>query len=521
MVVSVESADRKLTLIEKLAWAVGQIGESVKSSIFGAFILFYYNQILGVSATLTGLAMTIAVLTDAVSDPIIGSISDRFHSRWGRRHPFMLAAAVPMSVFIVFIFIPPEGLSQTGLFIWLAVCAVLVNFFQTLYHIPHLAMAAEISRDYMDRTSLFSFGSLFGWVTGAVFYFTMLTVFFPTQADGTNGLYSAQGYPFMALSGGIIATVAILWCVWGTRKQIPFMMSTQPIASDDLSDRLVPAGESSVRRTFDEAVELLRTAKYLFPSPSMLWSDLKVAFLSKSYRSIFVGLLCSTIVLAIEGTFGAYMGVHFWELPTEQLRWPGIGMLLALPIGTMISPAINRLLDKKLSLILPSIVAIVNGNVLIVLRLTGLFPENGDPIILPLLIFSSFIAGLVIPVIFITLDSMFADIADELELVTGKRQEGIIYSARAFAVKTARSLGLLLGGIAIDLIAFPRQSPPGTVDPDVIFRLGLLQGPGTSIFVLAALILYTRYGLDRHKHADIRRQLAERANAAKDSSDQQ
>lgn len=507
-------ADRKLTLKDKLAWAVGQIGESVKSSVFSAFILFYYNQILGVSATMTGLAMMIAVLTDAMSDPIIGSISDRFHSRWGRRHPFMFVAAVPMSIFIVLIFVPPEGLSETGLFVWLAVCAILVNFFQTLYHIPHLALAAEMSRDYMDRTSLFSFGSLFGWVTGTVFYFTMLTIFFPTMPDGQNGLYNAAGYPAMAISGAIIASIAIFWCVWGTRKQIPFLISTQPVLGEAAVEHTAQVSERPVTAALREAMATLRTVKFLFPSPSMLLSDLRVAFLSKSYRSIFVGLLCSTIVLAIEGTFGAYMGVHFWGLPTEHLRWPGIGMLLALPIGTMISPMVNRILDKKLSLILPSIVAILNGNVLIVLRLTGYFPENGDPIILPLLILSSFIAGLVIPVIFITLDSMFADIADELELATGKRQEGIIYSARAFAVKTARSLGLLLGGVAIDLIAFPRQSPPGTVDPDVIFRLGLVQGPGTSIFVMAALILYTRYGLDRHKHADIRRQLAERASAA-------
>lgn len=180
MVVSVESADRKLTLIEKLAWAVGQVGEAVKGSVFSSFILLYYNQILGVPATLVAAATMIAVLTDAFSDPIIGSISDRFKSPYGRRHPFMLAAAVPMSIFIVFIFVPPPGMSELGLVLWLAVCAILVNFFQTLYHIPHLALAAEMSRDYMERTSLFSFGSLFGWISGYAFYFIMLSVFFPS-----------------------------------------------------------------------------------------------------------------------------------------------------------------------------------------------------------------------------------------------------------------------------------------------------------------------------------------------------
>lgn len=118
------------------------------------------------------------------------------------------------------------------------------------------------------------------------------------------------------------------------------------------------------------------------------------------------------------------------------------------------------------------------------------------------------------PVIFITINSMFADIADELELSTGKRKEGIIYAARAFSTKAASSLGLIVGGIILDAIAFPAKAEPGTVDADVIFRLGIAQGPGTSIFVMAALVLYMRYGLDRHKHADIRRQIQERARVA-------
>lgn len=102
---------------------------------------------------------------------------------------------------------------------------------------------------------------------------------------------------------------------------------------------------------------------------------------------------------------------------------------------------------------------------------------------------------------------MFADIADELELATGQRHEGIIYSARAFAGKVAATLGLIVGGIVLDFIAFPRQALPGTVDPDVIFNLGLIQGPGTSIFVMAALLLYTRYRLNQKRHAEIMAEL--------------
>ena len=172
-----------------------------------------------------------------------------------------------------------------------------------------------------------------------------------------------------------------------------------------------------------------------------------------------------------------------------------------------------------MSLVIPSIIAITNANVLIILRLTGNFPENGHPIILKLLILSGFIGAVVTPVVFITINSMFADIADELELTTGKRKEGIIYAARSFSTKAASSIGLIIGGIILDAIAFPAAAAPGSVDPDVIFRLGIAQGPGTSVFVMAALWLYMRYGLDRHKHAEIRRALAERATTLPSEAD--
>jgi Na+/melibiose symporter-like transporter len=102
---------------------------------------------------------------------------------------------------------------------------------------------------------------------------------------------------------------------------------------------------------------------------------------------------------------------------------------------------------------------------------------------------------------------MFADISDELELATGERQEGIVYSARAFAGKAAAALGTVMGGFALDFIAFPKNAMPGTVDANVIFNLGLFQGPVTSIFTLGGLALYLRYTLNRVRHEEIVTQL--------------
>ena len=241
---------------------------------------------------------------------------------------------------------------------------------------------------------------------------------------------------------------------------------------------------------------------------------MKRAFSNKSYRSIFFGLTLGTTVVAIEGAFQPFMGIHFWELDTESLRWIPIAIMLGLPFGTALAPIVTRWLDKRLSLVVSAAFSIICVNVMIVSRLLGLLPPNGDPIILPMLLFFSFLSAVVSPLLFITINSMFADISDEMELETGERQEGVIYSARAFAIKAANALGTVLGGIALDLIAFPRSAPPGTVDDSVVFNLGLVQGPLTSLFTFTGLLLYLGYRLDRQRHNEILMALAKRKAAS-------
>jgi Na+/melibiose symporter-like transporter len=366
---------------------------------------------------------------------------------------------------------PPEGMSEMFYFGWVLVFSIAVRTFLTLYHIPHLALGAEMATDYADRNTLFSTGLFFGALSGYGFYFAMLTFVFPPQPDLPNGMYNADGYPMMAGIAGCIAFIAIMICVWGTRSYIPKLS-----IATDAKERL---------------------------SPGRLFRELSIAFKNKSYRSIFFGLTLGAIVLAVEGAFTPFMGIHFWGLETDQLRLIPMGVLAGLPVGAIIAAYLVRIMDKKWCLVLPAAVSIINSNILIVLRLMDLLPPNGHWIILPLLIGGSFIGAVCVPVVFISINSMFADIADEIELETGERQEGIIYSARAFAGKAANAFGTVVGGIALDLIAFPKTALPGTVEPDVIFNLGLVQGPVTSIFTLAGLLLYLGYRLNRQRHKEI------------------
>ena len=463
----------------KLGFGVGQVGEGITGVVFGTFLLFYYNQVVGISAALTGVALAISLACDAISDPLAGSISDRFRSRWGRRHPFMAGSAIPLALCIVALFNPPADMPDLFYFGWLVVFAVLARLFLTLYHVPHMALGAEMAHDYTDRTRVFSYSQLFGTLGGAGFSFAMLTLFFPTTADVSHGMLNAAGYPSFAAVAAVGIVISIGLCVWGTKREIPHLP------------------------TWNVEHERL--------SPQRLWREIVTALGSHSYRMLIFGLLGGQLILGIEGTFMIYIYVHFWELSTEAMRWLSPMILLGVPISAAITPYLTQRMEKRTILILFSTWIVLNTNILILLRLfTDILPQNGDPALFYVLLACSFVTGLVAPAIMITFNSIFADIADELELRTGGRQEGIIFSARSFGFKAAAALATILGGIVLDLVGFPKGAEAGQVSADILFRLGFVAAPATFIIGLANLLFFAGYRLNGAKVAEIKAELNKR-----------
>jgi Na+/melibiose symporter-like transporter len=458
------------------------MAEGVKTTVFNTFVLFYYNQIIGVSATLTALALGLAVFFDAVSDPVAGYLSDRTRTRWGRRHPWIVAAALPFGLSLAFLFNPPAGMGDYFYFAWLLAASVAVRLFLTLYHVPHLALGAEMAQDYVDRTRVFGYSTVFGVIGGYGFWFFAMSVFFATPEDGSHGMYRADQYLPFSLAAGAVVVSTILLCAGFTWKEIPHLHDPQGQAA------------GSTKNFFKQMMSVFR---------------------NPSYVRIIIGLILLTTVVAIEAVFNAFMGVHFWELPTEDLRWLAIAVFLGLPFAFVLAPVLTRAIDKRMTLISCAVVLIINGNFFVCLRLfTDVLPANGDPLIFWCVMSMGLVGGITGPIVLIMINSMFADIADEQELITGERQEGIIYSARSFALKATAAIGGIFGGMALDLIAFPRQAPPGTVEPDVIFNLGLVAGPLTSVFTFFGLLLFLGYRLDQRRVSQIKVELDERRAAA-------
>jgi GPH family glycoside/pentoside/hexuronide:cation symporter len=470
---------RRLSMPTMLAFGIGQAAEGLKNQAFNVFLLFYYQQVIGVSGTLTGLALGVATFFDAVSDPAAGVISDRFKSRWGRRHPFMFFSAFPLVITFIALFNPPTGLSEFASFIWLTVFAVLVRGSLTFYYVPHLALGADMAHDYHQRSTLYAISSVFAITAMALVSFIGYRYFFPTTALYNPGTLNPDAYPDFAIAIAATMFIVIIISCIGTAREIPYLRNSPPQR---------PATLRNLMTDFREVVS------------------------NKSFQLIFFGMILTICVISFEAVLSPFMGVHFWGLPTEKLAFIAIGTLLGIWIGLPLAPIITRALDKKRALVIPSIFVIINANAALVLRLLDVdwFPDNDSPWIFWIFFTRYLLQGICLPVILASFNSMFADIADEVELDTGERREGIIFSARSFANKVTGALGTIAGGIALDIIQLPKGAVAGTLDNDLVWWLGFLEGPASSVFSFMGILFFLRYKIDSRQHAEIVRLNSER-----------
>ncbi len=470
---------RRLKVSVMAAYGAGDIAQAVKNQGFNVLLLFFYQQLVGLPGTLTGLALAIALAFDAVTDPIAGGLSDRLKGRFGRRHPMIAIAAVPLAVTFYMLFSPPENMSNLAGFLWLTCFAILVRGSMTFYHIPHLALGAEMAHDYNQRSTLFAFNAFIGTIAGATASIVIYRVFFPTTPEFSPGLLNPEGYTSFAFAAGCAMILALMVCVFGTAREIPHLRASET------------------------------TTRF---SMANLLSDMVEVFRDRNFVVVFAGSILAALIGAIEAVGQPFMGVHFWGLTTEQLSYGAVVALVAFTLGFSLVPYVTRWFDKKPTLIAFAFVAVIVGNIPICLRLLdfGWFPVNGSPWILVIYLTVIFIGATTLPVLGATYNSMYADLADAHELRTRRRREGAIYSTRAFANKATGALGLFIGGIILDIVAFPPNATYGTVPQDVLWNLGFFVGPATSVFTLIGVCLFFFYGIDRNRHREIVTELSNR-----------
>jgi len=460
----------------KLFFGLGATAESVFLYTFGFLTMLYYNQVLGLPATLAGLGPTLALVFDAITDPLVGSWSDRFRSKkWGRRHPFMLAAPIPVTVAFFAIFNPPAEASQTQLFLWLILFSILLRSFMTLFFVPHLALGGELSKNYHERTIVMSYNNLGGFVGAAGAVWLSLTYVFVTTDEHNNGLLNPDAYPVFSQWACVVVFFSLYACAWFTRDRIPTLK--QP-------DRTLPA--------------------FSFRA---MYADLLKVFQNRNYLFLLLGLFFLSITIGMRAAFNQYMNIYYWELLPDQIRWFVLGSATGYALGFIFSHALHRRFDKRATIIVAATIGTFAEAMPVILRVLGVFPENGTPSLFPSILAFHAVGSGALSILNISVMSALADIADENELRFGQRQEGVLYSARSFFSKADRALGTFLAGITLDLIAFPSGVKPGEVDSDVIFWLGIMDSPVTIIPALIGVAFYAGYRLNSTRHAAIRAEL--------------
>ncbi len=466
----------KLTFFTKTAYGVGQMSQGVKDTAFQSFVVFYFSQVLGMPAIMAGFAALIALLFDAITDPLMGDISDNWHSKWGRRHPFMIAAVIPFPISLYMLFSPPVGLDPDGLFLWLLGWSIVVRILLTMFNVPHNALGAELSQDYQERTKIVSYRTFLGYVGGIILSVVALNSFFKASETFPNGMLNVDGYSSLGALAGIIAFMAMTLCILGTKHTIPYL----PKAPEN--QKKVDLSRSF--KAFAQAIKL------------------------GPFRIIFTVQIMTMIAGGAGATFMLYLGSYFFELSTAEISLLTLTIVVGLVPASIIAPVLSKRIDKMPSLVTCLLVATAFSFSPIYLRLLGVLPENGSPLIMPIL-FATYVVGYSFFIAAgIVIGSMLADIADLHASNTGKRQEGLFFAANSFAQKATFGIGTLFAGIGLDLIAFPKQVDVSMVSDQTIFNLGLIAGPLPFAIYLIAAYIATKYDLNKTRHAEISVQLS-------------
>lgn len=451
----------------KFAYGLGGAVQNGGFDTAIGFVFFFYTAVLGLSASLVGLALAIGLLFDALIDPFIGSWSDNLKSRLGRRLPPMLTAAPLVAISMGCLFSPPPGLSEIALFTWLTAMAIAARGSMSLFNVPFLTLGAELETDYSARTGLVVYRVISGLGVTVMITAVGYSVYF---ADG--GLLKAESYPGFGWSVAGFLFISMSLCCLGLYKFAAGLPQPEPSASP-IWKRL-PAG----------VVEVFR---------------------NRSFRFLFVAAVLFYGSLGVNASLNSHSFLFVWRMRSESIQFVTYAFLLGTLLGGLSAPLFQRRLEKKHIVLIGFGLLIANWLVLQGLKLAGLYLPLGDDALLPMQI-NSFTAGLGVGFISVVYPSMMADAADEHEMLFRQRREGLYFAGLGLANNAGRSIGVMIAGLALDMIDFPRTvtaqdvtAIPESVQNQLVF----IWGPLPSVVAIVSMVVFSSYAITRARHREI------------------
>lgn len=456
-------------LFTRLSFGIGGAADGIKNNGFDYALLFFYSNIMGVDAGLVGVALLIALIIDAVSDPVVGYWSDNMRTRFGRRHPFMYAALIPTAITYFLTWNPPEGMTGNDLFPWLVATTILVRISFTFYDVPSSALSAELTSDYDERTSLMSLRYFFGWFGGLTIQIFLWFFLLRPTPEFPNGDFNLAGWNTYGLVSAVCIFSAVFICAAGTHKHIPNLKAAPP------------SRQLTLARIFGEIFETIS---------------------NPSFRALFIATLCGLIATGISATLNLYINRIFWEFRPEQIAGLTMGVYVSAVLALIIAPIVGKTFGKKRGAMTIGALAFTIAPLPVFLRLFGLLPPNGsDELFLFIISITIFDLSLIIATQML-LGSMVADIVEDSELQTGRRSEGIFFAGISFIRKLSQGVGVIIASM---VLAVAGLSQGGGVEAATEQEIRML-GWGYGISLLTAwtlmLICISFYRISRESHAD-------------------
>lgn len=448
--------EKKLSRLTKIIYGSGDLGFSLTGTIIGAYFLFFLIDVVGIKPAVAGIAILIGKTWDYINDPLIGHLSDRTRTRWGRRRPFLLFGALPFGLAFMLMWYRPPFEIQIALAAYYAFAFVLYDAAATFVYMPYFSLTPELTDDYDERTSLTSY-RMFYSILGSLLAFTV-----PLMIVGTFNPENASRVLLMGTIFGFGSAMPLILVFFNTRERKDFTVLDKP----------------------------------------KLLESLKAAFKNRPFVFGAVIYLLTWICMDILQTVLLFFVKHVLRLESMSdliMALIFVTAMFALPLWELISRRYNKRLAYAFGIAFWAVVQIL------LIMVSPTVPHA-------VIYFLCVMAGIGISAAHVLPWAILPDAVEWDEYQTGERHEGMFYSLVTLMGKVASSIAIPLTALMLDLTNYV---PNATQQPDsAILGIRLLVGPIPAVFLTIGIIFALKYPLDRVQFTNIVKELQDRRGKA-------
>ncbi len=463
---------KKLPLIDKVAYGFGDLGNGLAMQVVGSYLVFFMTSILHIPGTIAGLAIGISIFWDAITDPIMGYISDNTRSKkFGRRHGYLLIGAIGVSISILGLFFIPLDSSLTVKVTLIFVFIISYKTFITILVTPYTALGSELSQGYEERTQIQSIRSIFFMSGVALMMVGGMYVFFRSTAQYPTGQLNPQGYTNIALFTAVFSLAAILVVYFKTKKYIEPLSKNHGLLGEASSIGLI-------LKTF---MNTYKNGAFVAVATSYMFCNIATAIVNN------IGIHVFTYSFAFDSSMIAtVIGVQFFFSIISQPIWVYL-------VGKF---------DKRSALLMGLLITFGAAMYFMVIAFLHSSFQQSIWIFMPY----SVVAGIGTGAMFSIPSSMVGDTIDVEELNSGIRNEGVFFGSMTLFYKSSQAVVVFILGVLLDLIGFNSHITIQAESTQLF--LGLILSLGCALAVVLSGLSIYRYPLSKKRVLEIREQLS-------------